>query len=249
MKALKWLFVTVIAAMLLNTVFTVNAYGETRDGVVVDDAATDETDENGRPYLTVLGYRGYKTSVVIPSDVEGQTVKYISKSAFSGNRSITKVVIPDTVIDIGDEVFSNCVNLRTVVLPKSLEKINISAFSGCVLLSEIILPDTLTEIDDFAFEYCSMLKTLKIPASVTGIGHYAFMSCENLVLDCSENEYALAYAKENNIVTDAAMSPDSPVVTAAVITLIMGAAVIAALCTVRFIRRRRKMKSGQQTDR
>lgn len=242
MKAFKRIFLIVTAVLLLGTLFSVCAYGETENGVVVDDAATGETDAEGKPYLTVLGYRGYKSNVDIPAVVDGQTVRYLSKAAFSGNRSITKVVIPGTVIDIGDEVFAGCINLRTVVLPGSLEKINISAFSGCTLLSEIVLPDTLKVIDDFAFEYCAMLKTLKIPASVTQIGHYAFMSCENLILDCSENTYALAYAAENNIVTDISGSPDSPLKTAAVITLSLGFAVIAGSLLIRFVRSRKNKK-------
>ncbi len=243
MKTMKRIILAVAVLLLLGTAFSVCAYGETENGVVVDDAAGGETDAEGKPYLTVLGYRGYRSNVEIPAVVDGQTVRYLSKSAFSGNKSITKVVIPDTVTDIGDEVFAGCINLRTVVLPASLEKINLSAFSGCTLLSEIILPDTLKVIDDFAFEYCAMLKTLKIPASVTQIGHYAFMSCENLILDCSENAYALAYAAENNVVTDLSDSPDSPLKTAAVITLSLGCAVIAGSLLIRFLRNRKNKKN------
>jgi hypothetical protein len=240
MKALKLMILTMMTVLLLCSAVSLYAYGETEDGVVVDNVTTGETDGEGKLYLTVLGYRGYKSTVDIPSTVDGQTVKYISKSAFSANYSITKVIIPDTVADIGDEVFSGCVNLRTVVLPKALTKINISAFSGCTLLDTVILPDTLTLIDDFAFEYCSMLKTLKIPASVSQIGYYTFMSCENLILDCSDNEYAFTYAKDNNIVTDSDESRDSPLRTAIIITLILGVSAVAANITVKVIRRRKK---------
>lgn len=246
MRALKLMILTMITVLLLSSAVSLYAYSETEDGIVVDNVTTGETDGEGKPYLTVLGYRGYKSTVTIPSVVDGQTVKYIANSAFSANHSITKVIIPDTVADIGDEVFSNCVNLRTVVLPKSLTKINISAFSGCTLLDAVILPDTLTLIDDFAFEYCSMLKTLKIPASVTQIGHYTFMSCENLILDCSENDYALTYASENNIVTDINESPDSPLKTALIITLILGVFAVAVNFTVKFIRRRKKKKEQKK---
>lgn len=248
MKALKLMILTMFTVLLLGSAISLTAYGETEEGVVVDNVTTGETDNEGKLYLIVLGYRGYKSTVTIPSVVDGQTVKYIANSAFSANQSITKVIIPDTVTDIGDEVFSNCVNLRTVVLPKSLTKINISAFNGCTLLDTIILPDTLTIIDDFAFEYCSMLKTLKIPASVTQIGYYSFMSCENLILDCSENEYALTYASENNIVTDIDDSPDSPLKTAIIITLVLGVFAVAVNFTVKFIRRKNKNQRKKTAD-
>lgn len=240
MKALKLMILAMITVLLLGSAISLTAYGETEDGIVVDNVTTGETDNEGKPYLTVLGYRGYKSTVTIPAAVDGQTVKYIANSAFSANHSITKVIIPDTVSDIGDEVFAGCVNLRTVVLPKSLTKINISAFSGCTLLDAIILPEKLAVIDDFAFENCSMLKTLKIPASVTQIGYYTFMSCENLILDCSDNEYALTYAKDNKIVTDITDSPDSPLKTAIIITLALGVFVVAVNFTVKFIRYRKK---------
>jgi len=243
MRYLKLFIFAVITGLILGAAFTLGAYGETENGVIVDDVTTGETDENGQPYLIVLGYRGDKNSIDIPSVVEGQTVKYISKSAFASNKEITRVVIPGTVIDIGDEVFSYCINLRTVVLPETLTKINISAFRGCTLLSDITLPSALTEIDDFAFEDCSMLKNLKIPASVTLIGYNAFMACENLVLDCTDNSYALIYAGENRIVTDAADSPDYPLWTVFKITLALGAAVIGINFAVKLIIRRKKKRS------
>ncbi|MHB1151085.1 MAG: leucine-rich repeat domain-containing protein [Eubacteriales bacterium] len=248
MKALKLIILTLITVMLLSPAVSLYAYGETENGVVVDNVTTGETDDEGKPYLTVLGYRGYKSTVDIPSVVDGQTVKYISKSAFSANQRITKVIIPDTVVDIGDEVFTGCINLRTVILPKNLTKVNISAFSGCTLLDAIILPDTLAVIDDFAFEYCSMLKTVKIPASVTQIGYYTFMSCENLILDCSENDYALTYAAENNIVTNTDESPDSPLKTAIIITIILGVFAVALNFTVKFIRRKNKNQQKKTAD-
>lgn len=248
MKALKFIILSLITVMVLHPAVSLYAYGETENGVVVDNVTTGETDGEGKPYLTVLGYRGYKTTVDIPSVVDGQTVKYISKSAFSANQRITKVIIPDTVVDIGDEVFAGCINLRTVILPKTLTKINISAFSGCTLLDAIILPETLVLIDDFAFEYCSMLKTLKIPASVTQIGHYTFMSSENLILDCSENDYALTYAAENNIVTNIDESPDSPIKTVIIITIILGVFAVAVNFTVKFIRRKKKNEQKKTAD-
>jgi hypothetical protein len=222
LKVYKLLFLTVITLLLLGSAFTLYAYGETSDGIVIDDVTTGETDENGLPYLVVLGYRGYKNNVDIPPVAEGQTIKYIADSAFSCNKKITNVIIPDTVADIGNNVFSYCVNLRTVVLPKTLTKINSTAFTGCTLLTSITLPDTLTEIGDSAFENCAMLGTVKIPASVTKIGKYAFITCENLILDCSDNAYALSYAAENNITTDAVRSPDYPLWMTIKITIVLG---------------------------
>lgn len=236
MKIIKLIAAAVLLLSLLPA--SVYAYIETADGIVVEEVA--ETDEKGNPYLAVIGYLGYKRTVSVPSEVEGRTVKYISKSAFAGNGSVTKVILPDTVTEMGDEVFANCVNLRAVVLPAGLTRIGFSTFSGCTLLSEIILPEILTEIDDFAFEYCPMLKILRIPPSVSHIGFSVFLSCENLILDCTDNPYALQYALDNMIVTDISDSPDSPIRTVIIITAVLGAAVIAVNIAVKLIRRRKK---------
>lgn len=44
---------------------------------------------------------------------------------------LTEVVIPDTVIRIGDSAFGRCINLEKAVIPSSVTDIDISIFYGC----------------------------------------------------------------------------------------------------------------------
>lgn len=245
-KAAAVILIFILLSAAFGAAFPAGAYFKNGDGVAFEE--TSETDGSGKPYLTVVGYLGYAKNVKIPESYKEMTVRYIKKESFSCNDYIASVSVPDTVAEIGEEAFSECVNLRSVTLPTSLVKLADKTFYGCRLLDYIILPGTLKEIGAAAFEGCSMLRSLKIPASVESIGAYAFMACENLILDCSENAYALSYAKSNNVFTDAADSPDYPLWQTIKFTLILGAAVLIINFTAKAVMRRyKKNKNNSKT--
>lgn len=54
--------------------------------------------------VTITGYAGDATEVVIPAEINGCTVDEIGKTAFRYEFDITKVIIPDTVKVLADEV-------------------------------------------------------------------------------------------------------------------------------------------------
>ncbi len=99
------------------------------------------------------------------------------KSAFSGCNSLTEIVIPDSVISIGDYAFNFCKSLTEVVIPNSVTSIGDYAFSDCESLTEVVIPDSVTSIGDRAFYDCYSLTEIVIPDSVTSIGEEAFSGC------------------------------------------------------------------------
>lgn len=130
-----------------------------------------------------------------------QGVTVIEKSAFNKCRSLSEVILPDTVTEIGESAFSNssvtAVNipdgvthigtfafysskLSAVRIPDSVTTIGDGVFYSCMNLKEAILPQGLTEIPQWMFLSCGRLTQISIPSSVTTIGYCAFESCSNL---------------------------------------------------------------------
>ena len=61
--------------------------------------------------LTVTGYTGTASSLVIPETVDGFTVTAVGASAFEGNTALHEIDLPDTITAIGSRAFKNCSNL------------------------------------------------------------------------------------------------------------------------------------------
>ncbi len=94
--------------------------------------------------------------IIIPATYKGRPVIGIAPSAFNDCGSITtSVVIPDSVMSIGDSAFSGCRSLVNITIPNSVTSIGDSAFSGCSGLTSIIIPNSVTSIVSSAFQGCT----------------------------------------------------------------------------------------------
>ena len=115
------------------------------------------------------------TSLVIPDSVTN-----IGDYAFWGCSDLADIVIPDGVTSIGDYAFEGCESLRSVVIPDGVTSIGDYVFSGCRSLTDIVIPNSVTSIRDGAFFCCSDLADIVIPDGITSIGDRAFMGCSSL---------------------------------------------------------------------
>lgn len=70
--------------------------------------------------------------------------------------------------------------LSELILPDTLVNIGERAFYWDSGLTEIVIPEKVTTIGDYAFSCCMQLKSVTIPAGVTSIGDSAFDSCNAL---------------------------------------------------------------------
>ena len=101
-------------------------------------------------------------------------------SKIIGCRSLTSLVIPDSVTNIGDYAFAFCRSLTDIIIPDSVTSIGNWAFWNCRSLTDIVIPDSVTSIGDNAFHFCSSLSNIAISDSVTSIGNNAFSDCRSL---------------------------------------------------------------------
>ena len=120
---------------------------------------------------------------------------------FSGCKSLTKVVVPESVRDIRKNAFSWCENLTTVNIPESVTVIGKNAFTGCGSLTTVNIPHNLEVIEYGAFSNCSRLKSLILPDTVSTIEANAFNgSNRTLIVRCSkENTYVRHYCRMNRV--------------------------------------------------
>jgi len=114
------------------------------------------------------------TKVILP-----ESVTEIGASAFRRCRYLTEVNIPAGVTVIKASTFTSCIRLAQIHLPEGLISVEEAAFGGCASLEQIDLPHGLEFIGEDAFGHCNM-KTLEIPDTVTEIGRGAFSGCGSL---------------------------------------------------------------------
>lgn len=89
------------------------------------------------------------TSVVLPEELV-----IISDCAF-WNEALREIVIPDSVLTIGESAFNYNFLLSSVTFGKHLTQIGKSAFHDCNLRGEIVLPNGLISIGENAFDITS----------------------------------------------------------------------------------------------
>lgn len=137
-------------------------------------------------------------ALVIPSEKDGQDVVAIADNAFENQASVTSVLIPDTVTEIGRQAFRNCANLAAVNEGNNIASIAPNAFYGTAWDSnltggevylgktlykyaggmytdtEITVKDGTVGIAGNAFNGMEKLVKITLPEGVQNIGEYAF---------------------------------------------------------------------------
>ena len=148
---------------------------------------------NGDNYL--LGYNGNDTELILPSSYVGENYK-IYKRAFYGNKALTSVTVPSSVISIGFSAFEGCNGLTSITLPfvgmtaSNADSSHFGYIFGApsygdnaeyvpLSLKNLALTNAAS-IRANAFYQCTGLKSIIIPESVSSIGNNAFSECSSL---------------------------------------------------------------------
>ncbi len=144
----------------------------------------------------------YRTKLTNVEFADGSEVEKIGNYIFYSCANLTKITIPENIVNIGKSVFSGCSALTNINIPDNVTSIGTFAFSGCSNLTNINIPKNIISIDDHAFyncsgltsmiidggqsikegtfEGCSGLTSVKISNSVRSIGNSAFSGCSAL---------------------------------------------------------------------
>lgn len=153
--------------------------------------------------VEICGCTSAKSSITIPSEIDGRDVTRIGDgafenctalktlnnwadlttigaSAFKGCTKLKEISIPGETTFIGEAAFEGCSSLKTVIIwgdPTSVER---NTFKDCVKLRDISIPSSATFIGESAFENCKALDSVIIWGDITRVGRNAFKNCENL---------------------------------------------------------------------
>ena len=133
------------------------------DGIIVDSSTSDPKPEiqkeegcfyyvdNGNG-ITVTGYKdACPSDVKIDSSINGKTVTKIGNNAFSKKENfITSVIIPDTVVEIGDDAFVG--QKLTEVDLKNVQGVGKYAFANNDLTS-VNFSSMIATISEFSFAH------------------------------------------------------------------------------------------------
>ena len=84
-------------------------------------------------------------TVELPEKINTYTVKAIGKNAFSSNKKITDIKLPNSIQTIKESAFSSCKSLKSIVIPLSVTTIESYAFYNAPALTDIYYEGTETE--------------------------------------------------------------------------------------------------------
>lgn len=148
----------------------------------------------------ITGYKGQGGDVYIPPTIDGKSVKIIGENSFRECKTLTSVVIPEGITEIGVFAFFNCSSLSAISVPNSVTYIGHRAFLGTAWLEQagdfavigngilvayqgnddvVNIPNNVKTISECAFQNLP-IKSVFIPNTLKSIGGAAFDSCGNL---------------------------------------------------------------------
>lgn len=126
-------------------------------------------------YYRALASQSNLKSIIIPDSVIS-----MGQGALGMNPALKQVTLSKNLTYIPEKLLYNCGALESVEIPEGVKWIESLAFRGCAGLSEIFIPASIKSIGEGAFYYCTALEEISIPEGVKHIGPSVFRNCESL---------------------------------------------------------------------
>lgn len=156
------------------------------------------TSNNTNNNVKVTGKnKSYSGAITIPETVLYQGTIYavtsIGEDAFYGDKSITSIVIPQSITFIDESAFWGCENIEAVYISSIDSWINITfdnssgnplhyahhLYVDGIEVNDIVIPEGITLLDDYAFTGFVGLKSVTLPSTLEGLSR-EFRGCANL---------------------------------------------------------------------
>ena len=129
--------------------------------------------------LKSIGDWAFNWCISLKEITLGNGLVQIRKFAFD-HTAIQKIVIPDSVKELGENLFDYSEDLKEVILPKTLERIPDAMFYWCKSLEKVVIPSTVKKIGMAAFYNCQSLQEIQLPDGLQIIYDNAFGKCSAL---------------------------------------------------------------------
>lgn len=127
----------------------------------------------------------------------------IAPRAFEGCAALRRVILPESLRQIGEMAFSGCSHLRLLTIPGGVQRVGTLAFAKCSQLERVRIEPGVVQLGPSCFSKCAALKRVEMPASITQIGGGAFFGCsKELRLYGAEEAPAAQYARLNGLTFD-----------------------------------------------
>lgn len=153
--------------------------------------------------VTITEYIGTSEHVLIPDTIDGLPVTALGHRAFY-EKTVTTVVVPDSVTEIGAACFSGDNYLVSLKLPDGLKRLPPASLESCMRLYDFDLPQGLEKIYSSVFEFNYYLTHLTLPSSLTEIEQLNFIGLYGLQsLTLAEDNAAFKLDETNGLLMTA----------------------------------------------
>ena len=130
----------------------------------------------------LVAYRGTSKALSVP---EG--VRVIAAEAFKGHSEIERVVMPNSLLVIGEGAFEDCTGLKNIQLNRGLESVKDRAFYNCSV-SRVVVPASVKEVGLRAFEGIEADYALNGPETVYETSATRLSNEAYRILDAEQGE-------------------------------------------------------------
>lgn len=133
--------------------------------IAIDDYAFSKNRFLGPPSFKLIMQEPEITELVIP-----RTVLSIGQSAFSDNQSLISISISNSVKTIGRDAFRQSNNVTSLSIGTGATIIESDTYQEFRYLTKLVVPEGVTRIDGGAFSEYYSLTSLTLPSTLTNLG-------------------------------------------------------------------------------